>query len=248
MQLDFFSIGQKAPQEQFNLWTDDLSKAAKPKAAIKYEKVEEFFRTLNSKEITTYKEYWGRLVPENDVERFKRYIFSFLSVHSTWENNVKSYNLLKNWTEWFNRPEILKEKLIESKVGLFNNRTKFIQEFSEKYWNNPDTFKKSDDENWASYRNRLEKLILGLGFAKTSFAIELLYPNRAEVACTDVHIYRMYGLSQKRDMKQGSEIEKHFVQMSKLWNCPPAIARGVLWDRLQNKPSPAYWAYVFEKQ
>ena len=54
---------------------------------------------------------------------------------------MRGYLAIKNFTEWFNKDEVLFDKLKDSGVGLYNNRTKFISEFATKYWQNPNLFK-----------------------------------------------------------------------------------------------------------
>lgn len=241
MQLDFLNIGKPVDQEQFSLFQE-----TKPRASILYGNAEKFFHTLKSDEVDLYKAYWASIAPRDDSQRFQRWLFAFLSVHSTWESNVKGYELLKNWTEWFNRWDILEQKINESRVGLNNLRLRFLKQFAMDYWKNPVHYTKGTGETWAQCRDRLEKKILGLGFAKTSFALEMIYPLQAEVACMDVHLYRLYGLQQKRDSIFGRSIESHFVQMAKLWNTPPALARAIMWDRKQEKADSRYWSYVLE--
>jgi hypothetical protein len=240
MQLDFLNIGQSAPQEQFDLF------GGKPKAAATYESAEKFFQTLSPDEVALYRSYWGSIAPRDDSQRFQRWLFAFLSVHSTWTSNVAGYEALKDWTQWFNQWDVLKQKIEDSRVGLNNMRFRFLKEFAVNFWKNPVRYTKGTGESWREYRDRLEQEILGLGFAKVSFALEMLYPNEAEVACMDVHLFRLYGLHQNRDRTQGKAIEGHFVQMSKLWNTPPAIARAILWDRKQNQTNSRYWSYVLE--
>jgi len=245
-QLDFLSLGQAAKSEQFSLFCDELKAAVKPKAAVVYHPAEQFFSSLNPAEVTAYKNYWQSITPTNDVERFQRWVFAFLSVHSTWASNVAGYNALKDWTNWFNQWDVLEQKLSESRVGLNKQRHRFLKQFALDFWKNPKVFNKSPNETWQECRDRLEKRILGLGFAKVSFALEMIAPNESQVACMDVHLYRAYGLDQSRDSALGRTIEAHFVQMSKLWNCPPAIARAILWDRKQQKTDSRYWSYVLE--
>lgn len=240
MQLDFLNLGQSAPVEQFELFSP------KPKATISYAATEKFFSTLSQHEVKNYKKYWQSIAPTDDVGRFQRWLFAFMSVHTTWASNVAGYKALKDWTSWFNKWDILEQKLAEAKVGLNNNRFRFLKNFALDFWSNPAEFNRKSGETWAQCRDRLEKRILGLGFAKVSFAFEMIAPLEAQVSCMDVHLYRAYGLDQQRDSRLGRTIEAHFVQMSKLWNCPPAIARAILWDRKQNQPDSRYWSYVLE--
>lgn len=245
MQLDFIGIvKQKQNLVQFDLWTD--GKPTKVRAEIDYCGVEEFFNSIDSDKIVSYKTYWESVKPQDCGERFKRWLFAFMSVHTSWESNLNGYNAIKDWTEWFNKPEVLKEKLIQSKVGLHNNRTKFVDDFSKIYWQSPNLFIKKHDESWRIFRNRLVEHILGLGFAKVSFGLEMCYPNEAEVTCMDTHLFQFYGLDQSRDSRYYHEIERHWIEMCKMWNVPNYIARCIYWDKKQNKQDSRYWSYVLE--
>jgi hypothetical protein len=246
MQLDFISYGQIAKSEQFNLFTDDLKNAIKPKASISYGKTEKFFNNLSATEIAEYKNYWASVKPTDTSEVFKRYLFAFMSVHTSWESNLNGYNAIKNWIQWINNSELLKSKLEASRVGLHNNRTRFVTNFSQLFWSNPKNFNKIEGEGWVEYRNRLEKQILGLGLAKTSFALEMIYPNECEVTCMDTHLFQLYGLNQTRDAAQYEAIEKHWISMCKMWNVPSYVARCIWWDKNQNKTDSRYWSYVLE--
>lgn len=247
-QLDFISLGQITKSEQFNLFSDDLKAAIKPKAHISYGKTEKFFSTLSSEEIKNYKNYWQSFAPNNDSERFQKWLFAILSVHSTYESNVRGYKALKDWTTWFNKWDVLTQKLVDAKIGLHNNRTRYIKDFALDYWRNPSNFQKSKNETWKECRDRLVKRITGLGFAKVSFAFEMIAPLEVELACIDTHIYQAYGLDQTRNSSLGKDLETHWVQMSKLWNCPPAISRAIYWDRIQGEASSAYWMSVFSNE
>lgn len=248
MQLDFFGYANKANnQEQFSLWSEDLKSPSKIKPVIRFSGIESFFHSISNSKIKEYQNQWLAITPNTESEIFRRWIFSFLSVHSTYEANIRGYEKLKDWYLCFNNWSLLEEKLVESRVGLHNARVKYIKEFSIKYWSNPEYFLKGGNENWCSYRNRLVKEILGLGFAKVSFGIEMIYPNKAEIACMDTHLYQAYGLSQGKHHSLGPKIEEHFVLMSKMWNVPAAIARAIFWDIKQKKEDSSYWTFVFNK-
>lgn len=246
MQLDFISYGQAAKSEQFNLFADDLKAASKPKATIIYSKAEKFFQSLDRDTIEKYKTYWASVTPSNDSERFQRFLFALMSVRTSWENNIRGYQAIKNWIEWFNSPDKLKSRLIESGVGLFNNRTRFVDAFSKQFWMDIKKFNKLSSESWREYRNRLEKDILGLGLAKTSFALEMIAPNDCEVFCADTHLFQLYGLDQSRDSAHYEAIESHWVSMSKMYNCPSYIARCIWWDANQQKQDSRYWSWTLE--
>ena len=135
--------------------------------------VEKFFNGLNRDAIDSHQEYWSKLEPTSLKEKFRRWVFAFCSVHTSWQSNVKGYNALKDYEKWLNNDKELMRRLKKSGVGLYNNRTRFLSKFSKQFFDNPESFDKKEDENYVSYRNRLVDDILGLQKAKTSFALEV---------------------------------------------------------------------------
>lgn len=96
-------------------------------------KAQKFFDNFPKDKIVSYKEYWETVKPKNTDDIFRRYLFAFCSVHTTWEGNVRGYNAIKNFNEWTDNKESLKEKLHKSGVGLHNNRTEYIWSFKDKF-------------------------------------------------------------------------------------------------------------------
>jgi hypothetical protein len=251
MQLDFLGdssmpIFSHYQSTLFDIDKDGKVSFKKHRATPKFEKANAFFQSLSADEIARYKTYWASVAPENDSEKFQRYLFAFMSVHSTWESNVKGYQAIKDWTQWFNAPDKLKTLLEGCGVGLYNQRHAFLETFTKHFWTGLKKFNKLSTESWTEYRNRLEQSIDGLGKAKVSFALELMHPLESQAICMDTHLFQLYGLEQKRDKSQYEIIEKHWIEMSKCWNIPPAIARHLWWDKNQSKPDSRYWSYVFE--
>ena len=244
-QLDF--IGTQPTQkeeEQFNLWDRD-GKPTKIRTDIDFQQVDALFNSFDRKEVERYEKYWEGVAPKNDTEIFHRWLFAFMSVHTTWERNVIGYEAIKDWTVWFNDDEKLMDIIVGARVGLHNNRTRFIGEFARKFWDNPETYKYQGND-WQKFRNRLVKEILGLGIAKVSFALEMIYPNRARVTCMDTHLFQAFGLDQSKDATRYKDIENYWLDMCAMWNVPSYIARCILWDRKQDKTDSRYWSYVLE--
>ena len=211
------------------------------------EPIEKFFASITPFERKSQTDYWSSVTPNNDSESFQRFLFAYCSVHTTWESNIKAYKLIKNWWEWMNQWDVLEEKFKRSGAGLYRNRVRFIKDFSAKFWSNPDFFtKQAEDESWSGYRNRIEKEIIGLGMAKSSFAIEMMYPIIGQVFCSDTHMFQLYGRNQTKDAKQYQNIEKHWIRMSYEYDIAPYVARCIFWDRKQNRRNSRYWSYVLE--
>jgi thermostable 8-oxoguanine DNA glycosylase len=211
------------------------------------EPVESFFDSIKPEETTFQYNYWGELKPINDTEKFQRWLFAFMSVHTSWERNIIGYNNIKHWWNWINRWDHLENKLIESRVGMQNNRTKYIKEFTIKFWSNPSYYDKGEGETWVMFRNRLVNDIKGLGMAKVSFALEMIHPTNAEIVCLDTHLFQAYGLDQTKHRKQYKNLENHWVENSRKKDLPPYIARCIYWDRKQEKEDSRYWSHVLEE-
>lgn len=249
-QLDFISgyahicIDPEDIQSEF--WDSSYNKIKHPKSAPSYKSVIEFFTDIDPVKIAEYEEYWETIAPKNDSDFFKRWLFAFMSVHTSWKANIAGYNAIKSWWLWLNRPEKLLEDIKNSAVGMHNLRVKFISEFAHKFWENPSNYRKTSVESWSEFRDRLQNGTLGLGAAKTSFALEMCYPNSAEVVCLDTHMFQAYGLDQTKDAKQYRELENHWVDMCSMRNVSPYIARCIYWDKKQNKDSSKYWSHVLE--
>jgi thermostable 8-oxoguanine DNA glycosylase len=212
-----------------------------------FSRVEKFFESIKGSEIDRHVDLWQKITPESTEEYFKRYIFAFLSVHSTWEVNVKSYLALKDWYNWINNEDELKSRLISCGSGLHNNRTKFLSAFSRSFWEDPSSFLKSENTPWSERRNEISKKIKGLGLAKSSFALEMIYPLEAQVCCMDVHLFRFFGLDQSKHNSSYNVIEKKWIELSEKFSIPSYIARAIYWNRNQEKEDCNYWAFVFNK-
>ena len=206
--------------------------------------VEEFFHSVSSNEIEEHQNYWSKLIPEEPEQKFQRYLFAFLSVHTSWESNVKAYIRIKDFWNWMGNEEELRSRLIECGVGLHNNRVRFISAFSKDYWQNRKTdYEKKNSEKWTEYRDRLESRILGLGLAKTSFALEMQHPLEAQCFCADTHLFQLYKLNQSKHRNQYKNIESHWLTWSKMFNVPSYIARSIFWNRKQKQSNCHYWAH-----
>jgi hypothetical protein len=251
VQLNFITGYDKEStesSENFEFWDSSYNLVNRKKARLPiYKNAEAFFNVLDSAEISRYKNYWESITPRNDSDRFRRWLFAFMSVHTSWKSNLNGYQAVKDWWTWLNQSEHLLAKISDSRVGMQNNRLKYLTEFSYKFWANPSDYKKDKTESWAGFRDRLKDSILGLGAAKTSFAIEMCYPNIAEVTCFDTHMFQVYGLDQTKDARHYHSIEQHWIDMCKMWNVPPYIARCIFWDKKQGHQDSRYWSHILEK-
>lgn len=214
-------------------------------------KADEFFKNFPRDKVVSYKEYWESVKPQNHEDIFRRYLFSFMSVHTTWKSNVAGYNAIKNFSEWLDNKELLREKIKNSGCGLYNNRTKFIWDFKDKFWANPKNFYLTTKKYHVKKRDQIVDNISGLGTAKVSFALEQSHPNECRVFCGDTHMLELYGMKtltyqSKKGLDLYKKMERHWsVNCGKI-GVPAYIARSIFWDAKQNKTDSRYWSYVFE--
>ena len=203
--------------------------------------------SINKDRLQEYHAYFDTIKPCDDTEIFRRGLFAFASVHTTWRKNVDLYALLWDMGWIFDQNE-LHRRILESRAGLTNNRTKFIWEFQKRYWAEPSFYLKQEDETWPEYRDRIEKHTLGLGHAKTSFFCELVYFEKAGVVCGDTHQLQLYGLkgNQSPGRRNMDYVERHWVEECARLGLPPVTARWYLWDKKQRKNDSRYWSYVLE--
>ena len=168
------------------------------------------------------------------------------------KGNVKGYNAIKNYEEWKEDENILREKLRLSGVGLHNNRTKYIWSFKDKFWANPKDFYFTSKKYHIKKRDSILSKVKGIALAKVSFALEMIHPNEARVLCGDIHQLRLYDMEHLKYNKSRSGTDQ-YKKMERHWsvNCgkagvPSYIARSIYWDNLQKKEDSRYWSYVLE--
>lgn len=198
-------------------------------------------------QITNYSSYWNKITPNSPEQIYDRWLFAFLSVHTTWQSNVRAFKMLKA-NRWDNDRLHLEKLIIESGVGLKRIRTEGIWRFHNAFWDNPIDWIKHDDETWVQARDRLSAKCFGLSLTKTAFACELIYPMECQVVCLDAHILKLYGADRKivrPSYKTYRSMEEHWSCKCNELNLPSPIARSIVWDRLLNQQTMDYWTHVF---
>lgn len=203
--------------------------------------------SIAPEELVPYRDYFHTIAPRDPTDILRRALFAFASVHTGWRANVDMYALL--WDlGWLESREDLRDRIVESRAGLTEGRTRSIWEFSRLYQADPGWYLKGADELWAQYRDRVQARTLGLGHAKASFFVELVYPNDAEVVCCDTHMLQNFGL--KGDSAPGQKmynyVESHWVGECKRLGLAPTAARWHAWDRKQGHADSRYWSYCLE--
>lgn len=204
------------------------------------------FASLDETRLGEYHKYWGGLAVRDNAEYFRRWLFAFCSVHTTWEGNVRGYEALRDLA-WLGDDAELLRRLKAAGCGLYNNRTRFISRFADDFWSDPREFWNPSSLPWRAFRDVMERRVLGLGLAKTSFALELSFPTEAKLACLDVHMLRLYGLNAAK-VKPGEYwcAELDWVDRSRVLGAAPYVARMAYWDGLQGREDSRYWSHCLE--
>lgn len=196
-----------------------------------------------------YTNYWGSVAPKDDTDYFRRWLFAFCSVHTTWKSNVNAYNAIKGFEVWRDDREELHRLLICSRAGMHNNRTRYIWDFKNDFWADPSQYYRQEAEPWAVLRNRLEARVTGLGLAKTTFALEMAFPLDARLTCLDVHMLRLYGC----ERKNGKQSQQHYEAIEADWvgrsanlGASPYVVRCAYWDKRHGHKDSRYWSHCLE--
>ena len=58
-------------------------------ASDRYAQVDNFFFNLSLSPVDKETKYWEELTIRDDAEYFDRWVFAIMSVHTTWESNVR---------------------------------------------------------------------------------------------------------------------------------------------------------------
>lgn len=201
--------------------------------------------------LKAYEDYFETLVPVTTEDVFRRWMFAYSSVHTTWEMNCRLYEALAP-LDWLGNEDMLHRRISDSKAGMHNNRTRFITQFTDFFWRHPTWFNKIPDESWFEYRNRIMERSPGIGLAKSAFFIELTCFHKAKLACFDTHMVQMYGFTAKQygagkvRGRDFDRMERHWVSTCARHRMSPVTARWVLWDQKQKMLTPRYWSYILE--
>ena len=127
--------------------------------------VDRFFDNLTLKLVKTETDYWDNLKVDTHAECFKRWVFAIMSVHTTWESNVRGYEYATKDMSWTLDKDVLANMVTDARVGINKRRNIGLWQLVEKFRENPNQFYKQDDETWQEFRNRMIGSIYGLGLS-----------------------------------------------------------------------------------
>lgn len=209
-------------------------------------------------EIKELQNYWIGLQPKTLKDLALRYIYGILSIRTYWQKNKDSFQDLKslinidNQTGEVDLTTLTQDKidstLRKSRCGYYESKVMPIYRFLKmfpKHCNNYYINLKNVD-TWQKSRNHTKELIFGLGFAKTSFAYELVEPFTLDVTCLDRHMLALYKLDPDMSLSNRHYyeiIENHWCDTCHKYGQFPFIIRCLYWDIVVHKQDNSkYWA------
>ncbi len=216
---------------------------------MEYPLLNKHFKSITSKDIDEHTAHWQGLIPSTAEEIWSRIEFAGISPRVTYSVNVKAFKYLSFDRDLhYNSYSSMLKALKHCGTGIYKVKTKCLLDTYSKYVKDPRQFLKQQDETWQTYRNRITAEVYGLGYAKASFAVELLYPLQAEVVCLDTHILKLFGIKNRsiQDKEDYQAFEHEFLLKCKELNIPPPIARNIIWNELvANAEGLDFWTHCF---
>jgi len=116
---------------------------------------------------------------------FSRIAFAVLSANTPFDSSVKALNY------------VLENRGAASRVDIqefqcFPAKADFVNALHDACVADHTRFLRKEIESWSTYRYRLQREVKGLGIAKASFAVSLLYPLTADLACIDTWMQKVF--------------------------------------------------------
>lgn len=142
----------------------------------------------------------------------------------------------------------LSRMLTRERSGLFHMRMEGLTRFQRDFWRDPESWYVQSGESFPEARDRLCDRTYGLGLAKTSFVLEMAYPETCQVVCCDTHIKQLYGLGPEDSIPDRlyRRMEKHWVTTCNERGLPSPQVRNFYWDTLRGESTSRYWSYILE--
>src|SRR5688500_13963129 len=107
--------------------------------------------------VSSYLEYWNRLVPKGHKEYMDRWVFAISSIVNTWQNNCRSYRFITELGYPLSRFGYvgLLSKLRQSGCGVHTRRTQSLWAVDRGLRNDPAAWYPREGEGLPEFRGRL---------------------------------------------------------------------------------------------
>jgi thermostable 8-oxoguanine DNA glycosylase len=196
-----------------------------------------------------YRRFGAAIAPAMPVAAgavYERYLFALLSRHCALARTVRAFRLLRG--HYRSDVAWLTAALRTHRIGYHNVWATQIAAFTRAYQDDPGRFLPAAGEPFGDARDRIARAVTGLGPAKTSFALGLIYPFDATVCCVDIHIARLLapllGCDPAAVPRRYTEAEALLREVANAAGLPLVLAHWILWDHQRHRigdctrPSP----------
>lgn len=157
---------------------------------------------------------------------FTRIAFAILSANAPFADSVEALAYVAEHKGTASPRKLAKWRQVPAKARYVNQLWDFLQLGMEEVV-------KQESESWSAYRYRLQRMFKGLGIAKASFAVSLLYPTEADVACVDTWMQKVFlgNTSFKQLRKPVYEMVEAKIRVyAKKFGCSTFLAQWMIWD------------------
>jgi thermostable 8-oxoguanine DNA glycosylase len=157
---------------------------------------------------------------------FSRIAFAILSANTPFDASVRALNYVLENKGTASRKDIQEFTCVPAKADYVN-----------KLWDScvigHAFYLRDAGESWSEYRYRLQREVKGLGLAKASFAVSLLYPLQADVACIDTWMQKVFlGNSSFKQLSKATYeiVEAKVRKYARRVGVGTFIAQWMIWD------------------
>lgn len=160
-----------------------------------------------------------------------RFAFAILSANTPFKDTVDALKVVTLNKGATTPADIVDFKMVPAKAGYLNDLPRDLEAFKPLL---------KGKETWSEYRLRLQANVRGLGLCKASFTVCLLYPLRAQVACLDTHMQRLYLNGQvfkQLPVKLYQSIEERINLLARKVKVNVFLMQWMIWDFQRGSPN-----------
>ncbi len=186
--------------------------------------------------VEKYKVYGRMITPAlNDpIAVYSRIAFAILSANVPFKDSVKALNVAIEQRGKLGKFDLAPYRMVPAKADYCNELWEKLTAigYPLAYW------LKRTEEPWSDYRYRLQRTFKGLGIAKASFAVCLLYPLEADLACVDTWIQKVFlghtGFQQLGE-RAYEQVEAKIRTYGVKFGVSTFLAQWMIWDHARGE-------------
>lgn len=144
--------------------------------------------------LDVYRAYCADIEPSDGP--YWRIVFAILSVHSPINATFEAYRAVRlahalgGWPGRAKLARIIGQVRASGAVLYHAQKARYILAFDAAWTADSTPFTQNGDGD-TGWRDRLRRNVLGLGWAKASFAVALSKPSTSDVCCIDSHMHQL---------------------------------------------------------